>query len=101
MVTPDGSYTYVANPQAGTITGYAIGNDGRLRLLDADGVTGGGEDRTGDPRDIELCADGHYLYALNNVGFTLGIFQVNRNGSLTRLPGARGFPLNSVGIAAF
>ncbi len=101
VVTPDGRYTYTANPQAGTITGYAINENGSLRLLDADGVTGGGEDRTGDPRDIELSADGRYLYSLNNVGFTLAIHQVNGNGSPTRLPGARGFPPNSVGIAAF
>ncbi|MGH2731469.1 MAG: lactonase family protein, partial [Actinomycetota bacterium] len=35
-----GSYAYVSNTGSGTITGYRIGADGSLSLLDPDGVTG-------------------------------------------------------------
>ena len=45
VVTKDGRYTYTTNTGSNSISGYAIGRDGSLTLLDADGrtaVTGAG-----------------------------------------------------------
>ena len=39
VVTPDGRFAYASNTASGTISGYRIGFDGRLALLQADGQT--------------------------------------------------------------
>lgn len=38
-LTPNGHYAYVTNTGSGTVSGFAIGHDGLLTRLDADGVT--------------------------------------------------------------
>jgi hypothetical protein len=40
VVTRNGQYAYVTNAGSGTVSGYSVGSDGSLTLLDADGVTG-------------------------------------------------------------
>ena len=44
VVTMNGRYTYTTNTGSNSISGYRIGHDGSLVLLDADGV---GRDRPG------------------------------------------------------
>src|SRR5437867_7368069 len=40
VVTKDGRFAYTTNTGSGSVSGYRIAADGRLALLDADGVTG-------------------------------------------------------------
>jgi hypothetical protein len=40
VVTGSGRFAYTANTGSGTISGYRLGTDGALTLLNADGVTG-------------------------------------------------------------
>jgi 6-phosphogluconolactonase (cycloisomerase 2 family) len=96
-VTPNGRFAYVTNTGSGSISGYRIGFDGGLELLDADGrtgVTGAG------PIDLALTDNGQFLYSLNSGANTLSAFQVHADGSLTALPTTAGLPAGANGLAA-
>jgi 6-phosphogluconolactonase (cycloisomerase 2 family) len=99
VVTQNGKYTYTTNAGSGSITGYRLGRDGRLSLLDADGRTG----VTGDgssPNDMALSHNSRYLYALDAGTHAISAFQVQSNGSLAPIAGADGLPAGAVGLAA-
>lgn len=81
-LTPDGRFAYVTNTASGTLSGYRIGTDGSVSLLDADGVTG----MTGaGPIDLTISPDGRRLYTLDGAGGTLSGFVVRLDGSLERI----------------
>ena len=97
VVTPNGRFAYVTNTGSGSISGYKIGFDGELELLDADGrtaVTGGG------PIDLALSDSGRFLYSVNTGTNTIGAFLVHSDGSLTALPFVSGLPSGANGLAA-
>ena len=98
VVTGNGRYTYTTNTGSGSVTGYAIGHDGSLTLLDADGRTGdtGAGSR---PIDASLSRNSQYLYVLNAGTHTISAFTVESDGSLTPL-GEVAAPPTAVGIAA-
>jgi 6-phosphogluconolactonase (cycloisomerase 2 family) len=99
VITNDGRYGYTTNAGSGTISGYRIGFDGTLTLLDADGrtgVTGPGS----TPLDMAITGDGRYLYSLNAGDGTLGAFRVAADGSLQAIPGFSGLPAGINGLAA-
>jgi 6-phosphogluconolactonase (cycloisomerase 2 family) len=99
VVTTDGQYTYTTNTGSGSVTGYAVTDDGSLTILDADGVTGvTGPGST--PIDEALSRDSHYLYVLNSGTDTVSAFAVEADGSLTPL-GEVPVAATSVGIAAW
>ncbi len=89
VVTNNGKYAYASNTASGSISGFAIANDGSLDLLDADGVTGS---TGGAPTDMSLSSNSKFLYA--RVGAALHAFRINHDGSLAAL----GFPVQT-GIA--
>jgi 6-phosphogluconolactonase len=96
-VTRNGRFAYAANTGSGTISGYAVTPDGRLTLLDPDGVTG----ITGAgsaPADMTVSENGRFLYARNGNG-TISAFHVNANGSLSALNGVNGLPVGTTGLA--
>ena len=71
VVTKDGRYTYTTNTGSNSISGYAIGRDGSLTLLDADGrtaVTGAG------PIDAALSRESRFLYTLNDGAHEIAAF---------------------------
>jgi 6-phosphogluconolactonase (cycloisomerase 2 family) len=99
IVTPNGRFAYVTNTGSGSISGYSIGFDGTLELLDADGrtaVTGDGS----APIDLALTDNGRFLYSLNSGANTIGAFRVRADGSLTPLPFVEGLPVGANGLAA-
>jgi 6-phosphogluconolactonase (cycloisomerase 2 family) len=98
VVTGNGKYAYTTNTGSGSVSGYQVGRDGSLTLLDADGVTGD----TGPgsmPTDAALSVGSRYLYVLNSGTHTVAAFQVNGDGSLAPL-GEVSIPAGAVGIAA-
>ncbi len=98
VVTENGRYAYAANTGSGSITGYRIGHDGSLALLDADGRTG--ETGVGSsPVDMAI-SNGGYLYALNSATDSIDAFEVGSDGSLTWLSEAVGLSANVVGLVA-
>ena len=80
VVTNNGKYAYASNTGSGSISGFAIANDGALDRLNGDGVTGV---TGGAPTDMSLSANSKFLYA--RVGGALHAFSVNKDGSLTSL----------------
>lgn len=93
-------YGYVTNNASNTITGYRIGIDGSLSLLDADGVTA---DTGMAPIDLSITRNGRFLYNVNAFSGTVSMFQINNSdGSLSALGEISGLPVNegAVGIVA-
>jgi len=98
-VTNDGRFAYSTNGGSGTVSGFRVGFDGMLTLLDADGVTA----NTGAgsvPLDMDLSDNGRFLYTLNSGTGTIGAFRVNADGSLLAVPFAPGLPAGANGLAA-
>ena len=97
VITKNGRYAYTANAASGSISGFRLGHDGSLRLLNADGRTG----VTGDnPSDMALSKNSQFLYARIGRTGSIGAFAVQADGSLKLIAGASGLPANSAGLAA-
>src|SRR5262245_41966326 len=79
VTSKDGRYAYTANGGSGTITGFSIGNDGTLALLNASGVNAslGG---TSHPLDEAATKDG-YLYNLTDGLHRISGFAIGDDGS--------------------
>ena len=99
VVTRNGKYAYTTNTGSGTISAYAIGSDGSLSLIDADGIAAA---TGGSPIDAALSGNGRFLYALNSSLNTIDAFRVSEDGSLTPLAagGVAGLPIGANGLAA-
>jgi 6-phosphogluconolactonase (cycloisomerase 2 family) len=99
-IRASGNYAYVTNFGTHSITGYQVGANGSLHLLNADGVTA----MTGDgshPVDFAITPDGHLLYVLLPGTSQVGIYGINPGGSLTRLGAFQGeWPIGSQGMVA-
>jgi 6-phosphogluconolactonase (cycloisomerase 2 family) len=97
VITKNGRYAYTANAASGSISGFGVGRDGGLRLLNADGRTG----VTGDnPSDMALSLNSQFLYVRIGRTGSIGAFEVQADGTLRLLAGGSGLPANSAGLAA-
>jgi 6-phosphogluconolactonase len=96
----NGRYAYTTNAGSGTISGFAVDEDGALSPLNSDGRTGV-IGPTNHPIDLGFSAGSRYLYALLT-GATPGIaaFRVAGDGSLTALPGVTGLTAAASGLVA-
>src|SRR5205085_1755393 len=97
-VTGNGKYAYTTNAGSGSVSGYRVGRDGGLSLLDANGQTGS----TGagsSPSDVALSQNSQFLYVLAGGSHQVVSFQVNSDGSLTVL-GQSAIPVGATGISA-
>lgn len=84
-ITKNGRYAYTTNAGSGNISGFAIGHDGSLSLLDADGVTA---QLGGNPTDLAQSGNGHYLYARIGATNTIAGFRIGEDGSLSPVAAA-------------
>ncbi|MFE2297327.1 lactonase family protein [Streptomyces sp. NPDC059445] len=83
VVTPNGSYAYLANRGDDSLTRYAVEADGaRLRLLDTVPVGGA------FPRHVALSPDGRLLFAANQRSGTVTVFAVDQESGELRRAGA-------------
>jgi 6-phosphogluconolactonase (cycloisomerase 2 family) len=99
VVTKNGRFTYTTNTGSGSITGYAVGRDGRLAVLDADGRTGVTGPGTA-PTDMALSGNSRFLYALNSGTGEVVAFEVRPDGGLTHIGDAGSLLPSAVGMAA-
>src|SRR5215210_1681932 len=91
VTSKDGRYAYTANGASGTITGFAVGHDGSLNLLDPTGVTadlGAGS----HPLDEAISNDGRFLYNLTDGFHAITGYRVGHDGSLTLVGSIGGLP---------
>jgi len=95
-ISKEGRYAYTTNAGSGSISSYAIGNDGSISLLNAiAGSTGAGS----SPIDMAFSNNGSFLYALSAAAHSVSIFQAQPDGSLVAL-GNLAVPVGAVGLAA-
>lgn len=98
-ITPDGNFAYVTNTPDHSISGFAIGGNGALTLLDANGrtaVTGAGS----LPIDLAVSSDGDFLYVLTYGTKRIAVFAIAANGSLSSRPGVGSLPNAVNGVVA-
>jgi 6-phosphogluconolactonase (cycloisomerase 2 family) len=96
-VSKDGRYVYTTNTGSGSISGYRIGQGGKLDLLDVDGVTA----KTGPgPIDLGFSGNGRFLYTLNSGSHSITIDRIRADGGLDAVGTVSGLPPAAVGIAA-
>ena len=98
VATNDGRFAFVTNFADGTISTYAIGDDGSMALRAAVAAT----TVEGEPgiRDEALSSDGQFLYALHaDTGQVFG-WKVGEEAELAAVGAANGLPLTAAGLAA-
>jgi 6-phosphogluconolactonase len=97
VVTPNGRFVYTTNTGSASVSGYRVGQDGSLQLLDPDGVTA----TTGaGPIDADITRSGRYLYTLNSGSGSIGAYRIGADGSLTALGETAGLPPGANGLVA-
>jgi 6-phosphogluconolactonase len=86
-VTSDGQYAYTGNAGSGTITGFAVGEQGALTRLTGDGgtVTTGGA----SPTEIAI-VESRVLYVLNRGTGGIGVFEIRGDGTLALMQNVEG-----------
>ncbi len=106
VVAPDGRAAYVLDSDAGTVSAFALDDEGRPTLIgaplptDPDGVVttaciAGGTLSGACPAGAAMAPDGRVLYIINLGTNTLAAFAVERDGSLR----AAGSPIETGGVA--
>src|SRR3989441_7068377 len=94
VVTKNGKFGYTANAQGGSISGFAVANDGSISLIDPDGrtaVVGGGN------IDLALSGNSRYLYQLTGSRSISGV-RIEADGHLTAGGNVAGLPASTVGV---
>jgi len=97
VLTPDEQFAYVTDTGSATITGYAVGANGDLSRLQADGssaATGAG------PIDAAISRTGRFLFTLNSGAHTITGFRIGDEGELSPVSVAGGIPPGANGLAA-
>ena len=99
VITRDDRVAFTSNTGSNSISAYRIDREGRLVLLDHDGVAG----TTGAgsaPTDLALTGQSSFLYALDSGTAAISAFRVRPGGDLEPVPGPSGLPPAAVGLAA-
>ena len=97
VVTGDGKYAYTSNAGSASLSGFAVGTDGALSLLDADGRTG----LTGaGPIDAAVSRNSRFLYVVNGRDRSVSAFAIAADGMLESRGIVTGLP-SAAGLAAY
>jgi hypothetical protein len=97
IASKNGRYAYTANAGAGTISGFSVGHDGSLALLDPTGATGT-LGPTSHPLDEAVSNNGRYLYNLTDGLHEISAFAIGEDGHLTPT-GSVSVPVGAAGLA--
>src|SRR5581483_2990930 len=98
VATTNGRFAYTANAAAGSISGFSVGSDGTLALLDGSGVTAG-LGAGSHPLDEAVSRNGRYLYNLTDGAHLISAFEIAADGGLTAA-GQVAVPAGAAGLAA-
>jgi 6-phosphogluconolactonase len=98
LAARDGRFVYVTNFGDGTISSYAVRDDGSIALADAVAAS----TRLGEKgvRDEAITGDGRFLYALDADAQRIYGWSVGDDGSLSPVGDADGLPETVAGLAA-
>lgn len=89
-ISPDGARVYASNAGTSNIAGFSIGQGGELKPLNGTIVGSNPEGSTN--LDIAISSDGKFLYSLNGIVGTVGVFAIQPNGTLTEVTQIEGLP---------
>ncbi len=99
VLTNDDRFAYTTNTGSGTVSGYRVGFNGALRLLNNAGQTANtGSGST--PLDAAISNDSRFLYVLTPGSSNIQGFAISLDGSLTPLSQAKGIPSSASGLVA-
>jgi 6-phosphogluconolactonase (cycloisomerase 2 family) len=98
-VNRKGTFAYSANTPSATITGYRVGRDGRLSLLNPSGISATLPAGSA-PTDMAVTRNDQFLYTLNSGNGSVGAYRIAADGSLAFLGTVAGLPAGAVGLAA-
>jgi 6-phosphogluconolactonase len=98
VTSKNGKYAYTANAAAGTISGFSVGHDGRIALLDSTGASAS-LGSTSHPLDEAVSNDGQFLYNLTDGLNTISAFRIAEDGSLAFV-GSTPVPTGAAGLIA-
>lgn len=90
VISPDGGRVYASNAGTSNIAGFSIGQGGELKPLNGTIVGSNPEGSTN--LDIAISSDGKFLYSLNGIVGTVGVFAIQPNGTLTEVTQIEGLP---------
>ena len=99
VVTQNDKFAYTSDTASGVITGFSLGRDGSLTILDAQGVSA----RTAagsSPTDLALSENSRFLFSLNPGAGTIAGWRIGSDGGLVFTGGLAGMPASATGIAA-
>ncbi len=99
VVTGDGRYAYTTNTPSGTLSGFLVGADGSLTLLDPDGVTAETGDGSG-PIDLAFDRASRFVYVLAGGAGAIQSFRIGPTGGLQAISTTYGLPPGANGLAA-
>jgi 6-phosphogluconolactonase (cycloisomerase 2 family) len=97
IASKNGKYAYTANAAAGTISGFSVGHDGTLELLDPSGANAS-LGSTSHPLDEAVSNNGQFLYNLTDGLHTISAFRIAEDGSLVQV-GSIQVPAGAAGLA--
>ncbi len=99
VLTNDGRFAYTTNTGSGNVSGYRVGFNGALRLLNVDGQTANtGSGST--PLDAAISNDARFLYVLTPGTTNIQGFAISLDGSLNPLSQVPGIPSSASGLIA-
>jgi len=98
VITPTDRFAYVTNFGNGTISTYLIAADGRLRVHDPVSATTTLAELS--VRDLDLTADGRFMYAIDINSRRVHAWRVRENGLLVDIGAFAGLPRTVAGMAA-
>lgn len=100
VITRNGRFAYASDTGNGIITGYRIGYDGRLSLLDPSGVSAPTGGPGSKPVDLALTRDSRFLYGINVGTGTLLGWYVKADGQLVSTRRIEQIPVSATGLVA-
>ena len=97
-ISPNGRFAYVTNTGSATLTGYAMGHEGSISMLDPSGVTATSGT---SPIDLSFSHNGRYVYVLNAGSRSISAYRADGgHGALTPIGETGGLPVGANGVAA-
>ena len=96
VITNNGKYAYTTNTASNNVTNFNVNTTtGNISVNTAIAATTGM-----GPIDAALNNNSKYLYILNGVSNTIGVYAVANNGSLSLLQTVTGVPAGATGLTA-
>jgi 6-phosphogluconolactonase (cycloisomerase 2 family) len=99
VLSRKGRFAYASNTPSANITGYFVGRNGALALLNGQPVAATLPAGSA-PTDMAISTNDRFLYTLNSGNGTIGAFQIQNDGTLTSLGMTGRLPVGVVGLVA-